>query len=149
MSFTVIFSNHALNAAALGWFIAQILKGIIASILYKKVSLERFIGSGGMPSSHSSMVSALLLTVFFIDGFTSTGFAVAAIFSFITVYDAAGVRYAVGEQAKIINQIIKNDKSIDRDKLFKEFIGHTKPEVFFGCLLGICIAVAYKLIFLN
>ena len=144
-----IFSNHALNCAALGWFLAQFFKGVFDSVKSKKIRIDRFFGAGGMPSSHSAMVSALLTMIFFIDGFASTTFAVAAVFAFITVYDAAGVRYAVGEQAKIINKIIITDNDITRDELFKELMGHTKPEVMAGCILGILISCGYWLLFLK
>ena len=145
----VIFSNHVLNTAVLGWFLAQFLKGVIASVREKKFLLERFIGSGGMPSSHSSLVTALLITVLLTQGFASAEFAIAAVFWFITTYDAGGVRYAVGEQAKIINQIIIHDEKIDRETLFKELMGHTKPEIAGGCLLGAAISVVYWLVFLK
>ena len=146
---SVIFSNHVLNTAVLGWFVAQFLKGLLASLGERKFLIERFFGSGGMPSSHSSLVTALLTMVFITRGFASVEFAIAAVFWFITTYDAGGVRYAVGEQAKIINQIIINDEKIDREKLFKELMGHTKPEIFFGCILGAAIAVVYWFVFLK
>ena len=149
MGIGIIFSNHWLNCAVLGWFSAQLIKGIIASVKEKKLLIDRFFGSGGMPSSHSAMVAALLLSLLLTEGFSSPVFAVAAAFSFITVYDAAGVRYEVGEQAKIINRIIVNDDSFEREKLFKELMGHTKPETFFGCLLGFLISSCYYLIFLK
>ena len=111
-----IFSNHVLNTAVLGWFMAQFLKGVLASVRERKFLLERFFGSGGMPSSHSSLVTALLTTVLITCGYASAEFAIAAVFWFITTYDAGGVRYAVGEQAKIINQIIINDEKIEREQ---------------------------------
>jgi acid phosphatase family membrane protein YuiD len=145
----IIFSNHVLNTALLGWFVAQFLKGLLASVKEKKFLLERFFGSGGMPSSHSSLVTSLLTMIFITKGFASAEFAIAAVFWFITTYDAGGVRYEVGEQAKIINQIIINDDKIDREKLFKELMGHTKPEILGGCLLGAAIAIVYWFAFLK
>ena len=144
-----IFSNHVLNTAVLGWFMAQFLKGVLASVRERKFLLDRFFGSGGMPSSHSSLVTALLTPVLITCCYASAEFAIAAVIWFLTTYDAGGVRYAVGEQAKIINQIIINDEKIDREQLFKELMGHTKPELFFGCLLGAAISVIYWVIFLK
>lgn len=144
-----IFSNHVLNAAVISWFIAQLIKGIIASVKERRLLPDRFFGSGGMPSSHSSMATSLLTMVFFVRGFASVEFALAAVFWFVTTYDAGGVRYAVGEQAKIINQIIINDERVEREKLFKELMGHTKTEIFFGCLLGLAISFIYWIIFLK
>lgn len=144
-----LFANHILNTAVLAWFFAQCIKGILASCKEKKFLLDRFFGSGGMPSSHSSLVTSLGTMVFILHGFASTEFAIVAIFWFVTTYDAGGVRYAVGEQAKIINQIIIHDDKIEREKLFKELMGHTKPEIFFGCCLGALVAIVYWLVFLK
>lgn len=141
-----IFSNPYLTCAVLGWFVAQLIKGIAESIIDGKFRLERFLGSGGMPSSHSALVTALVVMIFLINGFDSAEFSIAAVFAFVTVYDAANVRYEVGEQAKIINQIIENwnvDDPEIRSKRFKEFIGHTKLEVAAGCGLGAMISVFY------
>jgi acid phosphatase family membrane protein YuiD len=144
----LIFSNHILNTAVLAWFFAQLIKGIIESVRAKKILIDRFFGSGGMPSSHSSLVTSLLTMVLLIHGVASTEFAIAAVFWFVTTYDAANVRYAVGEQAKIINQIIRIDERVEREKLFKELMGHTKIEIFFGCLLGLAIALIYRAVFI-
>jgi acid phosphatase family membrane protein YuiD len=143
----VLFSNDVLNTAFLGWFIAQFLKGFIASVRDKRFLIDRFFGAGGMPSSHGAFVSSLLTAVLFTDGFASTNFAIAAVLAFIVVYDASGVRYAVGQQAKILNafnRAYEDEKLFDKD--LKEFIGHTKVEVTVGCMLGIFIAVCYYII---
>lgn len=148
----VILSNPYLNCAVLGWFIAQAIKGVAESIIDRKLRLDRFFGSGGMPSSHSAMVTAIVSMIFIQKGFSSVEFAIAASFAFITVYDAANVRYEVGEQAKIINQIIENWNIDDfeiRSKRFKELMGHTKLEVAMGCILGCMISIIYWLIFLR
>ncbi len=149
---SIIFSNPYLNCALLGWFIAQLIKAVATSIIDKKFRIDRFFGSGGMPSSHSALVSALVTMIFLLKGFVSAEFAIALSFAFITVYDAANVRYEVGEQAKIINQIIENwnvDNFEIRSKRFKELMGHTKLEVTAGCILGVLISVIYWLLFLK
>lgn len=149
---SIIFSNPYLNCALLGWFIAQSIKAVATSIIDKKFRIDRFFGSGGMPSSHSALVSALVTMIFLLKGFVSAEFAIALSFAFITVYDAANVRYEVGEQAKIINQIIENwnvDNFEIRSKRFKELMGHTKLEVTAGCILGVLISVIYWLLFLK
>ena len=149
---SIIFSNPYLNCALLGWFIAQLIKAVATSIIDKKFRIDRFFGSGGMPSSHSALVSALVTMIFLLKGFGSAEFAIALSFAFITVYDAANVRYEVGEQAKIINQIIENwnvDNFEIRSKRFKELMGHTKLEVTAGCFLGVLISVIYWLLVLK
>ena len=149
---SILFSNPYLNCALIGWFIAQAIKAVATSIIDKKLRIDRFFGSGGMPSSHSALVSSLVAMVCIIEGFASVEFAIAASFAFITVYDAANVRYEVGEQAKIINQIIENwnvDNYEIRSKRFKELMGHTKLEVTAGCFLGIAVSVLYWILFIR
>ncbi len=147
-----VFSNPYLNSALLGWFFAQAIKAVAMSIIDRRLRIDRFFGSGGMPSSHSALVTALVSMIFILEGFASVEFAIAASFAFITVYDAANVRYEVGEQAKIINQIIENwnvDNMEIRSKRFKELMGHTKLEVTMGCILGCLVSVVYWLLFLR
>jgi len=146
-----LFSNHVLNTASLGWFIAQFLKGLIASVRARRLLVDRFFGAGGMPSSHGAFVAALTTAVLFTDGFASSSFAIAAVLAFIVLYDASGVRYAVGQQAKILNtfnrvyeEVYEEDKLFEKD--LKELIGHTKMEVTVGCILGVLIAICYYMI---
>lgn len=98
----------------------------------KKIQISRIFTSGGMPSSHSSFVTSLSTLVGMEYGFNSTEFAVVAVFSMIIMYDASGVRRAVGKQAVILNQIVddlQHKKHIEQKKL-KELVGHTPVEVF-------------------
>ena len=147
MYYKEFFTNHVLNAALLGWLAAQVIKGILAMVNTKTFSWERFWGSGGMPSSHSAIVSSLVVSVFLKDGVGSTSFALAVCFAFIVIYDATNVRYAVGQQAKILNRVNRLAQEDDEEKLFdkelKEYIGHTKAEVTAGILLGITVAFVY------
>lgn len=144
--FTELFSNSIFVTAALGWFVAQILKTIIHLIISKEFVAERLIGSGGMPSSHSSTVCALATSTCFECGAGSFEFAIAAFLAIIVMYDAMGVRRETGIQAKLLNDIIKTFEDMGRkeisahDKL-KEFVGHTPLQVLIGALLGISIAL--------
>ena len=102
-----------------------------------------------MPSSHSSFVSALAITVGLKHGFSSDLFAIVTVFALIVTYDASGVRRAVGQQANVLNNLIKHleDKSFASERQLlikedlKELIGHTPFEVFAGVLLGAIIAL--------
>jgi acid phosphatase family membrane protein YuiD len=85
-------------------------------------------------------------------------FAVAAVFSLIIIYDAGGVRRAVGEQANILNKIVKHldfkqfGKGKDKEiiiKELKELVGHTPFEVLIGSLLGIFFALLNYVFFLE
>ena len=128
--------NYYLNMSILSWLTAQVIKVLITLFITKKFDLERLVGSGGMPSSHSALVCGLATAVFIRHGFASFEFAVAAVLALIVMYDAMGVRRAAGEQAKTLNKLV-NWYVLETDKMLKELIGHTPLEVFSGALLGI------------
>ena len=98
--------NYYLNMSILSWLTAQVIKVLIALFITRKFDLERLIGSGGMPSSHSALVCGLATAVFIRHGFMSFEFAVAAVLALIVMYDAMGVRRAAGEQAKTLNKLV-------------------------------------------
>ncbi|MEZ0536119.1 divergent PAP2 family protein [Caldicellulosiruptoraceae bacterium PP1] len=138
-----IFSNKALQAGILSWFIAQFIKILIVLVTEKKFDVTRFIGAGGMPSSHSAFVSSLTTVIGIIDGFNSSNFAISLTFALIVMYDAAGVRREAGKQAQTLNYLIESFFStyIKHDPKLKELIGHKPIEVFAGSILGIVIAL--------
>ena len=124
--------------------IAQIFKVILSLIVERKLDFSRFTGAGGMPSSHSALVMALAVAVGRSMGFGSVQFAIAFVFAGVVMYDASGVRRAVGQQAKILNMMVEHwqDDDIEfMNKKLKELLGHTPVEVFAGAILGIMIAV--------
>lgn len=140
--FTDLLNNKVLLCCVVSWFIAQLLKIVLTYRTSKKFDLTRLVGSGGMPSSHTSFVMALATSVGKISGWNSPIFAVSLCFAFVVMYDAAGVRRAAGNQAKILNLIIEDifmHKPLQNEKL-KELLGHTPKEVFAGALLGIIVA---------
>jgi len=146
--FRNLFGNDIINATVLAWTIAQVLKLFTYYSSERKFDFKRIWGSGGMPSSHSAGMTAMSVMVLRICGFTSTEFAVSLIITIIVMYDARGVRRATGEHATIINKMMSlyNDgESVFGDKYLKELIGHTPFQVFMGALLGIVIALLYRL----
>lgn len=137
-----IFSNPYFSVAFLSWFIAQIAKVVLTLVFDKKLNLYRMVGSGGMPSSHAAIVMAVTTAVGLDFGFDSGLFAVSLVFSLVVMYDASGVRRAVGKQAIILNTMIEDlykHRHIGQQKM-KELVGHTPYEVFVGALLGILMA---------
>ena len=143
-SFSNFMYTSVLVTAIISWFVAQILKVIGVLIKEKHIDFKRLIGSGGMPSSHSSFVTALTTAVLIKDGLCSTTFAISCVMSLVVMYDAAGVRYAAGQQAKILNKLIDEWESstpLDKEKKLKELLGHTPKEVFAGAVLGIAIGI--------
>ncbi|MCK4240100.1 MAG: divergent PAP2 family protein [Candidatus Atribacteria bacterium] len=108
----------------------------------KKWDIMRFFGAGGMPSTHSALSVCVAVTIGFKEGWDSTLFALALIISFIIMADAAGVRRAAGEQAKVLNKIILEffEERKIKDKRLKELVGHTPFEVIVGAFIGIITA---------
>ncbi len=140
--FSRIFDNRVLVVALVSWTIAQVAKVVIDISINKKFDLKRFVGSGGMPSSHSAFVMALSTGIGRLQGWDSPLFAIAISYAFVVMYDAAGVRRAAGKQAEIINIIIMDvieHKGLKEERL-KELIGHTPIEVIAGGILGIITA---------
>ncbi len=136
--------NSALITAIICWFIAQLLKVVSVLIIERKIDFKRFVGSGGMPSSHSAFVVGLAMSVGFNNGFLSDIFSVSAVLACIVMYDAAGVRRAAGEHAKVINQMVEElnkETEDDFDVRLKELLGHTPLQVGAGAVLGIAIAL--------
>ncbi len=125
--------------SALAWALAQLIKLLLAWIQTRKLNLYAMFASGGMPSSHTSFVVSMATQVGLVEGWNSTYFALAACFCLIVMYDAAGVRHAVGLQAQKINMLIDhyNDVREVDSKRVKEILGHTPVQVLAGIFLGI------------
>jgi len=138
----LIFFNPILVIVFTSWIIAQSLKFLIKA-LKGDVSFYNFITTGGMPSGHSAVVSALATAVGLSSGFQSPIFAVTAALALIVMHDAVVVRGAAGKQAQVLNQMI--DKFLKKGFKYhhlKVKLGHTPIEVAAGALLGIAITFA-------
>lgn len=128
----------------LAWISVQLIKFITDVIKNKKINLRVLVASGGMPSSHSSVVTSLMTLIGINEGFNSILFAISFVFGLIVMYDAAGVRRAAGKQAGILNQLIySNQVKIDTNEKLKELIGHTPKQVFVGALWGIALGIIF------
>jgi acid phosphatase family membrane protein YuiD len=137
----ILFYNPILLAALLSWATAQILKVILELIFLKRWNWALLFQAGGMPSSHSAMVSATALCTGLVTGFHTAVFAAATVLAMIVIYDATGVRREAGRQAVLINNMIEElskGKFPPQDKL-KEMLGHTPGEAILGTLLGLTI----------
>lgn len=139
--------NQILWTALISWFLAQFIKGVFYFIKEKRVNFRRFVvGAGGMPSSHSALVSSLATAVGLENGWDKSITAVTLIFAVIVMYDAAGVRHAASRQAITLNKMIDElfEEGEFRQERLKELLGHTPFEVIVGAMLG--IVMAYLLI---
>lgn len=141
--------NYLLSVSLTGWLVAQVLKTIINFFLMGRFQAERLWGSGGMPSSHSATVCAMVVAAGRSAGTQSPIFAICAVVAVIVMYDAMGVRRETGEQAKILNQMITDWMDAESqwapilgDKKLKEMVGHTPFEVLGGAIVGIVIGFA-------
>lgn len=125
------------------WMVAQTIKMCIGFTRTRKLDFGYMVSTGGMPSAHSAMVCGLCTAVGMTAGFGSPVFMVALAFSLITMFDATTVRYAAGEQARLLNEIIDEiriEHHIPERKL-KELLGHTRLEVFLGMIVGVLVGV--------
>ena len=124
----------------MAWIMSCVLKGLIEFFRTKRIDWGRFFGPGGMPSSHSTIVTSLATCVGIYEGFDSTLFVVCCAFALIVMYDASGIRRAAGEHAKIINIIVEaweEKNPILTDEKLKEILGHTPLQVLAGAILGV------------
>lgn len=151
MNFTNIYNTgyEVMLAAFISNITAQVAKTIVNA--FKKGTFESHMlySTGGMPSSHSSTVTATAASIGIVAGFDSPVFALALIFSLITMYDAQGVRMAAGHQATILNQMLRelfSQHPTLKFKNLKELLGHTPMQVLVGALLGVGVAFVWHYI---
>jgi len=141
--FSDLIHNRVLVSAVLAWVIGQFLKFPLDYLLNKRWNWGIIFSAGGLPSSHSSLVTAVSLTIGLQEGFDSPLFALAAAIAMIVVYDAAGVRRQAGMHAERINQIMKTffESGQLPEKELKEMLGHSPFEVITGVALGVMISL--------
>lgn len=101
------------------------------------------MGAGGMPSSHSAVVVGLATLIGKYEGINTPIFAIALIFSFVVMYDAAGVRRAAGKQAKLLNQLVETPglSGIQVSEKLVEVLGHTPIQVIVGAAIGVIVGL--------
>lgn len=133
----------------LGWFLGQLLKVPIEYLRHKRWNWTLLLSAGGMPSSHSSLMTAVTTSIGLNAGWDSPIFALALAITGIVVYDATGVRRQAGFHAERINQIARellHLKRLEESQIsyLREIIGHTPGEAVAGVLLGAFIAFAVQ-----
>ncbi len=143
--------NFPLICAGTAWIAAQIIK--IFTGIFKLQSFTfttMMFGTGGMPSSHTAAVCALMTACALSEGFGSIAFAITAILTMIVIRDATGVRREVGEHAKALNLImadlVNSTDHASFDKSFKELVGHTGTQVFAGAIVGFTVPFLMSMI---
>jgi hypothetical protein len=131
-----IFQNEILVIAFITWAIAQAVKPFIGYLITRQFDWDMFFSTGGMPSSHATLVTSVAIGVGLMVGWATPVFAVAATLAMVVIYDAAGVRRQAGMHAKTINLLVQEvlqGQPISETEL-REVLGHTPIEVFGGIL---------------
>ena len=142
----IFFKSPIAISAILGWILAQLIKLPIGYLRSKIWDWALLINAGGMPSSHSSLMSAVTTAIGINQGWDSPLFILALSVTGIVIYDATGVRRQASFHAERINQIIRAfvaERKIDEPERVEllEIIGHSPAEAAVGALLGILIAI--------
>ena len=134
----LLFNYFPLIASLSSMVISQIVKLIIMLLTGKKLNFVSLTRSGGMPSSHSALITAITLSIGLKNGFSSSHFFLSVVLSLVVIYDARGIRHTVGKHAKLLNDTVLNST----DKKLNEHVGHTFPEIIAGISIGIIISLA-------
>lgn len=123
----------------------QVLK-VIFEMIQGKFTWFSILSYGGMPSSHAAVVSSVVYVMAYYQGFESPSFALALILALLTIRDATGIRWQIGKNSKLINQLIKElpDEKEYHYPVLEERFGHKNSEVLVGILLG--LIATYSLI---
>ena len=148
MSVLDFFTNPVGISTMLSWILAQLIKVPVEYLRYKRWDWALLLNAGGMPSSHSALMTAVATSIGLNVGWDSPMFALALAIAGIVVYDATGVRRQAGLHAERINQIVRellHLKKLEEDQVsyLREIIGHTPGEavagVFFGTLIALMV----------
>ena len=142
-SFMDFIQNKYIYVPFLLWFFIQLFKVICDLITTKKFNFKRIMGAGGMPSSHSAIVTGIATLIGKYEGVDTPIFALALITAFIVMYDACGVRRAAGKQAALLNKIIETPglTGVQVSEKLVEVLGHTPVQVFVGALIGVVVGI--------
>lgn len=148
MNFLALFENKALIAGIIAWALAQVIKIPLYYFQTRKWNWALLFTTGGMPSSHSSLMTATTLAIGLYHGLDSPVFALGVVTTMVVTYDAAGVRQQAGIHAQrinvIVSELLRGHPVSDRD--LREVLGHTPLEVIGGILLGLVVATSQWLI---
>lgn len=138
-------TNKYIYIPFLLWFGIQTFKVIWDLVETKKLNFKRIMGAGGMPSSHSAVVTSIATLIGKSEGVDSPMFALSVVFAMVVMYDAAGVRRAAGKQARVLNKIVQTPglSNIEVHEKLLEALGHTPLQVFVGALIGIIAGLIF------
>ena len=141
--FTQFVENKYIYVPVLLWFAIQLFKLLYDLVKTRKFNFKRIMGAGGMPSSHSAIVTGLATLIGKYEGVDTPIFALALIVSFVVMYDACGVRRAAGKQAALLNKIVETPglSGVQVSERLVEVLGHTPTQVIVGALIGVIVGL--------
>ena len=148
MDLTAIFQNRVLEVMLTAWLLAQVIKIPLDFLYTRRWNWALLLSVGGMPSSHSALVTSATTAIGLYHGFDSPIFALGIAVTMVVTYDAAGVRRQTGIHAQRINMLFEEvlrGHLVDQNEL-REVLGHTPLEVTGGVLFGIVVAILMWLI---
>jgi len=142
MTLPPLFQNYALLSGLIAWTIAQTVKVPLEYFQTRRWNWSLLLRAGGMPSSHSALVTGVAHGIGLFTGFDSAAFAIAATLAIVVVYDATGIRRQAGMHAAVINTMIEELASGHplKGEQLREVLGHTPLESLGGVLLGLVVA---------
>ena len=112
------------------WFVSGSLKFLINAFRQKSFhDARKLIGYGGLPSTHTTIISSAVFLNGFSEGFFQPTFTLGLAVMMLFLMDAFTLRRKVGEHAKILNRL--QDKIVLRERM-----GHSGLEIFCGIILG-------------
>ena len=144
-NFMGFIQNKYIIIPILLWFFIQLFKLLYDLVTTKKFNFKRILGAGGMPSSHSAVVVSLATMIGKDVGVDKPIFALALLFAFVVMYDAAGIRRAAGKQARLLNKIVETPglTGIEVSEKLVEVLGHTPFQVIVGALIGLTAGLIF------
>ncbi len=144
-TFEEFITNKYIYVPILLWIGIQTFKLVYDLVTTKKFNFKRILGAGGMPSSHSAVVTSITTLIGKYQGVGSPIFALSLIVALVVMYDACGVRRAAGKQARLLNKIIETPglTRVQVTERLQEVLGHTPIQVFVGALIGIIAGLIF------
>jgi len=143
-----IVRNPVLIGALIAWSLAQGGKLPLEYLRSRRWNWSLLFSTGGMPSSHTALVTAIAHGTGMVAGFDSPAFALGVALAMVVIYDATGIRRQAGLHAEMINamfQDLMEGHPLQQEKL-AEVLGHSPGEAFVGLLLGLGISTATVLL---
>lgn len=137
----LLLANRVLIAALSAWALAQAVKVPIGYLVNRRWDLRLMAAPGGMPSSHSALVTAASLTIGLYEGFDTALFALSVVLAMVVIYDATGIRRQAGKQAEVINALLRDLAAGHplKEAQLREVLGHTPTQALTGLILGLLV----------